>query len=203
DFARPLRLPQHRPQLLVGEKAVRAGVKLVKVYRLHAQRAQRSFKLLAHAGGRKVFRALHEPVIMMAELAGHDPPRAVVAGHIIPDQPFGQVITVTLSRVHQVDAQLRPLIKNGIRLSLRIIMAPLPAQLPRADPNDRHPQPRAAQNPVAHGPSLTRPFPGREVNTPVALDATHAALHRGRAVRNWLLTSEASLHEGSYQRSSI
>jgi len=144
DFAGLLLFGQHRPQVVVQELAVGAGMELVEVYGLQAQRAQGGFKLLAHARGREVFRPGHESLEAVAKLGRHNPARPVVAAEVIADQAFGEVIPVTLGGVEEVDAERARLIEDGVRVGLGESAAPLAAKLPGAQANDRHPQPRAA-----------------------------------------------------------
>src|ERR1019366_1738708 len=92
DFAGALLFGEKIPKLFVLEQFVGAGMKLVKVNRIHVQRLERGFKLPPHAGDRKIIVAIHETVEVVAEFGGDNPARAVAAGQIIADELFRKVV---------------------------------------------------------------------------------------------------------------
>ena len=132
-------------------------MELVEVNGLHAQRAKRSFELLAHIRGGEVFGAVHELFEVMAELGGDDPARAVVAAEVIADQALGEVVAVAFGGVDEVDAQFGGLVEDGVHLGLGEVAAPFAAELPGADADDGHSQARAAKKSIAHGANLAHP----------------------------------------------
>ena len=129
-------------------------MELVEVNGLDAQRPQRGLKLLANVRGGESLGAVQELVEVMAELGGDEPARAVVAAEIIADQAFGKVVAIAFGGVNEVDAELRRLVEDGVRLGLGKGAAPFAAKLPGAEADDRNPQAGAAENSIAHGQSL-------------------------------------------------
>ena len=73
DFTGALLFREQGPELFVAKQFVRAGMKLIQINRLDAQRLERGLQLRLHAGHGKVIRAVHEAVEVMAELGGDYP----------------------------------------------------------------------------------------------------------------------------------
>src|SRR5215208_985148 len=92
---------------------------------------------------------------MMAELGGDDPlaPPAP-AGQIVPDKSLRRVVAVALGRVDQVDAKLAGAVEHGVGLGLAKVLAPLPAELPRAQANDGNAEAGRAEPAVFHAESI-------------------------------------------------
>ena len=152
DFAGALLFREHRPEFFVLKHFVRAGMKLIQVNRLDAQRLERGFELRAHAGHGKIVVAVHETVEVMAEFRRHDPARAVAARQIIADEFFRKMVrAVTFGGVNEVDAAIRRRVENGVHLGLREIDAPFAAELPGAGADDGDAQTGFAQNSITHG----------------------------------------------------
>src|ERR1035437_1507513 len=129
-------------------------MELIEINGLDTQSPQRRLKLFANIGRREAFGPVQELIEAVAELGGDDPLRAVVPAQVITDQALGKVVPVALSGVDEVDAELRGLIENGVRVGLGKRAAPLAAKLPGTDADDRYPQPCAAENSVTHAESL-------------------------------------------------
>src|SRR6266498_297413 len=104
DFAVALLFGEHRPQFLVLASRVISGVKLVEINRVEAQGAKRRLELPQNAGHGEVIGAVLEAAVMMAELGGDEPARAVVAAEVVADQSFGKVVAVAFRGVQQVNA---------------------------------------------------------------------------------------------------
>ena len=94
---------------------------------------------------------VHEAVEGVAELGGDDPAVPVVPRQVVADQALGQVIAVALGSIDEVDAGLGRLVEDGVDLGLPESLAPLPAQLPGADPDHGNFEARPAQGAVFHG----------------------------------------------------
>jgi hypothetical protein len=86
----------------------------------------------------------------MTELGGDEPLRATALDGLA-DQPFGDVVAVTLRRVEQVDAQFPGPVQDVAHLGHVVVAAPLASELPGADPDDGDGPSGRAQAAVLHG----------------------------------------------------
>ena len=164
DFAGAFLFRQHRPEFFVPKQLVRAGMKLIQVNRLDAQRPERGFKLGAHAVHGEIVVAVQETLEVMAELGRHDPARTVMPRQIVADQFFRKVIrAVAFGGVNEVDAAIRRRVEDGVGLGLRKIAAPFAAELPGAGADDGDAQARSCPKFDNAWPSLARKFGLRQV----------------------------------------
>jgi hypothetical protein len=94
---------------------------------------------------------------VMAELGGDHPLVPVAApGERVADEGLGGVVAVTLGGVDEVDAEVGGAVDDPVRLALREVLRPLPAELPRPQPDDRDAQVGAAEPAVFHGGRIWR-----------------------------------------------
>ena len=143
-------LAQHLPKVGLIEGGVLGRVHLVEIDVVGVQGSQRCLKLFQHFLGRIVQGAGEVAVELVAELGGDDPAIAL-APYRPTDQRLGEVIAVALRCVDQIDAKIRGAAKQPVNLGLGEGLAPLAAELPGAQADHRHFQPRASQPPILHG----------------------------------------------------
>src|SRR6185312_12219653 len=86
----------------------------------------------------------------MPELSREDPARSVTACEVIADQCLGEMITVALGGVDEVDAAVRRRIEDLVGLSLAEVDSPFAAQLPGAKADDGYGKTGAAERQEAH-----------------------------------------------------
>ena len=73
----------------------------------------------------------------MAEFGGYDPVIAIVLDRLT-DQVFGDMITVTFSRVEQVNAQFLAPTQHAIDFDGAEVTSPFAAELPGSNAYDRY-----------------------------------------------------------------
>ena len=95
------------------------------------------------ATGDRPFLAQGFGVELVAELGGDHPVVALLVDGA-PDERLGQVVAIALGGVHQVDPKLATPPEQLVDFLLGEAPAPLAAELPGANTDDRDPQSRLA-----------------------------------------------------------
>jgi hypothetical protein len=150
----------------VVELGVPHAVVLVDVDVVGPQRAEGLSSCSLHVGRRAGLGPPHVPVELVAELR-RDHPLVPAAGDRAADQRLGQVVAVALGRVDEVDPEVGRPGEHGGDLVLGEVLAPLAAELPGADADDRHAEVGRSEPAVFHGGEGTggRARPTRSVRT--------------------------------------
>ena len=155
----PLLLAQHGPELIIVEGFVGSGVELVQVNGFHAQSAEGLLELPLDSSGGEIVAPLQKSGKFVTEFGRDDPAGTVVAREVIADECLGQMRTVALGRVDQIDTLSAASSRIASTSRLREIVAPFTAELPGAGANNGYAQASAAESPIFHDTML--PFSER------------------------------------------